>query len=124
MITEGEWEAIYWYFELYSRVSVIMPVQLNRQIKRIFVITRNRDKILSATTWILYQLVVPVYFTSVYILATQEKKVPILQVLFFSFYFFVFFATFFPSYVMALHAQDLQDVFNNVASVSILVQGL
>jgi len=110
MITDGEWEAIKWYFKLYSQISYL-PVIFDSRKKKITLVTSRKHLRRVFLTWFTYQFFLLIVWSGIYIFRTQPETVSVEEILFSAFYNFVFFTSVIPSYVMARTPQVTELLF-------------
>lgn len=122
MLTHGEWQALDWYFKLYSKISV-MNIRFDITDKQARIFPKKLNVFLVILVWAHFQCIVPIYFASIAVLSTQEKKVPLHQIMFYLFYLFVFFTAFVPSCILAITPHMIELMVNEITLIKFITKG-
>jgi len=117
MLSDGEWEAIDWYFRLYSTLSICMPLKFNLASKKLSSVETSKEIRYVFLLWVVYQLICVPFLLSVWVLLNQRNEVPIVQIIFFFLYCGLYLGAFLPSYMIAIDFKDIQNLLNSVTSM-------
>jgi len=123
MITEGEWEAMAWFFKIYSRLAIQVSLKFHWKTKKISPITAKKEKMWIHIIWtgvIVYNLLHLISFS---LLLSQNEKVSAVQMIFNLLYLFIHSITIVPGLVFSFYYTNLVKLVNSITSINDIGNG-
>lgn len=121
MLTEGQIEALDWYFRIYSTITPL-HLRFNVADKKLEKLTTLSNQIYVFICWLLFHSFALITGFSIFILFTSPEAVPIFQILFLAAYVIGYIAAWFPSHILALTPDASLEILNALFSIERFVQ--